>query len=105
MNYFVIFGIIILSFITSIVLSTIVMRMLRKRHPEAWEALGRPERINLSDRITPEGEPFWVTGYKKLNDPKFEEQVELLKTFNKVFGLITVVLLVLMIVKLVIQFS
>jgi len=101
MNYFVIFGIIILAFITSIVLSSIVMNMLRARHPRTWEALGRPKRINLGDRITPEGEHFWVTGYKKLNDPKFESQVELLKMFNKVFSIISLVFLVLMVVKLV----
>jgi len=100
MNYFVIFGIIILSFATSIVLSNITVRMLRKRHPDTWMALGRPKRINLSDKTTPDGEPFWVTGYKKLNDPKFQEQVELLKTFNKIFSVISLVFLVLMVVKL-----
>ena len=49
MNYFVIFGIIILAFVTSIALSTIVMNRLRIRHPDTWEALGRPKRINLAD--------------------------------------------------------
>ena len=102
MNYFVIFTIIILSFSASIAISTIVMNRLRNKHTDTWEALGRPKRINLSDKITPDGEHFWVTGYKKLNDPKFESNVELLKTFNKVFGIITVVFLVLMVVKLVI---
>jgi hypothetical protein len=105
MNYFVIFAIIVLSFSTSIALSYIVMNRLRNKHPETWEALGRPKRINLSDRITPDGEHFWITGYKKLNDPKFESNVELLKTFNKVFSIITVIFLVIMVVKLVLGFS
>ncbi len=100
MNYFVIFGIIILAFITSIILSAITMNMLKTRHPETWMALGRPKRINLSDRVTPDGEHFWITGYKNLDDPKFESQVELLKLFNKVFSVITLVLLVLMVIKL-----
>lgn len=100
MNYFVIFAIIVLAFTTSIALSTIVMNRLRNNHPETWEALGRPKRINLSDRITPDGEHFWVTGYKKLNDPKLENNVELLMTFNKVFSIITVIFLILMVVKL-----
>ena len=72
MNYFVIFGIIILSFVVSNVLSSMVMKRLRTRHPETWEALGRPKRINISDRITPDGKHFWVTGYKELSVPKFE---------------------------------
>jgi len=101
MNYFVIFAIIILAFATSIALSSIVMNRLKTRHPEMWESLGRPKRINLSDRITPDGEHFWITGYKKLNDPKFESHVELLKMFNKVFSIISIVFLVLMVVKLV----
>ena len=105
MNYFVIFAIIVLSFSTSIALSHIVMNRLRTKHPETWEALGRPKRINLSDRITPDGEHFWITGYKKLNDPQFESNVELLKTFNKVFSIITVIFLVLMVVKLVLGLS
>lgn len=104
MNYFVIFGIIILSFITSFVLSSMVVRKLRTRHPETWEALGRPKRINISDRITPDGDHFWVTGYKKLNDPQFESQVEFLKLFNNIFGIIAVALLVLMVVKLVLGY-
>ena len=101
MNYFVIFAIIVLSFSTSIALSTIVMNRLKNRHTETWEALGRPKRINLSDRITPDGEHFWITGYKKLNDPKLESNVELLMTFNKVFSIIIVIFLILMVVKLV----
>lgn len=101
MNYFVIFAIIVLSFSISIALSTIVMNRLRKKHPEIWEALGRPKRINLSDRITPDGEHFWITGYKELGDPKLESNVELLKLFNNVFGVIIVVFLVLMVGKLV----
>jgi len=104
MNYFVIFGIIILSFVTSIVLSSTVMRRLRTRHPGTWEALGKPRRIDISDRITPDGKHFWTAGYKELNDPKFESQVELLKMFNNVFGVIIVVLLVLMVVKLMLGF-
>ncbi len=104
MNYFVIFGIIILSFAASIFLSSMVMRRLRTRHTETWEALGRPKRIDISHRITPDGEHFWVTGYKKLKDPKFESQVEFLKLFNNVFGIITVALLVLMVVKLVLGY-
>lgn len=105
MNYFVIFAIIVLSFSTSIALSTIVMNRLKKNHLETWEALGRPKRIDLSDRITPDGEHFWVTGYKKLNDPKLESQVELLKLFNNVFGVIIIVLLVTMVVKLLLGFT
>jgi hypothetical protein len=101
MNYFVIFAIIVLSFSTSIALSTIVMNRLKNKHSETWEALGRPKRINLSDRITPDGEHFWITGYKKLNDPKFESNVELLMTFNKVFSIIIAILLISMVVKLV----
>jgi hypothetical protein len=100
MNYFVIFGIIVLAFATSIILSAITMNMLKTRHPDTWRALGRPKRINLSDRTTADGEHFWITGYKKLDDPKFESQVELLKLFNKVFSVITLVLLVLMVIKL-----
>jgi hypothetical protein len=100
MNYFVIFGIIILAFITSIVLSSIVMRRLRTRHSETWEALGKPNRIDISDRVTPDGKHFWTAGYKELNDPKFESHVELLKMFNNVFGVIVLALLVLMVVKL-----
>ena len=100
MNYFVIFGIIILAFVTSIVLSSIVMKRLRTRHLETWEALGKPKRIDISDRITPDGKHFWTAGYKDLNDPKFESQVELLKMFNNLFGVIVVALLVLMVVKL-----
>ena len=100
MNYFVIFGIIFLTFIGSLVLSSIVMKRLKTTHSEAWEALGRPVRIDLSSKITPEGKPFWVTGYKELNDPKFESQVELLKLYNNVFGVITIVFIVLMVVKL-----
>ena len=99
MNYFVIFGIIFLAFITSITLSSIVMRRLRIRHPETWKALGRPKRIDISNKTTPDGKHFWINGYKDLNDPKFESQVELLKTFNNVYGVIIVVLLVLMVVK------
>ena len=105
MNYFVIFAIIVLSFSTSIALSTIVMNRLRNKHPETWEALGRPKRINLSDRITPDGEHFWVTGYKKLNDPRFESNVELLMTFNKVFSIIIVILVIAMVIKLVLGYS
>lgn len=105
MNYFVIFGIIILAFVTSIALSAITMRMLRTKHPETWMALGRPKRIDLSQKITPDAEPFWVSGYKKLNDPKFAEQVELLKTFNKIFGVISLVFLILMVVKLVLKYA
>lgn len=101
MNYFVIFAIIVLSFSTSIALSTIVMNRLRNKHPETWEALGRPKRIDLSDRITPDGEHFWITGYKDLNDPKFESNLELLKLFNKVFSIITILFLVLMVGKLI----
>jgi hypothetical protein len=104
MNYFVIFGIIILAFFTSIILSSMVMHRLRSRHTEIWQAMGRPTRINISDRITPEGEHFWITGYKKLNDPQFESLVELLMTFNKVFGVITIALLVLMVVKLILGY-
>jgi hypothetical protein len=104
MNYFVIFGIMILAFITSMVLSSLTMRMLRTRHPETWEALGRPKRINLSDKTTPDGKHFWTTEYKELDDPKFESQVELLKMFNNVFGVIVMVLLVLMVVKLVLGY-
>ena len=100
MNYFVIFGIIILAFVTSIVLSSIVMKRLRTRHLETWEALGEPKRIDISDRITPDGKHFWTAGYKDLNDPKFESQMELLKMFNNLFGVIVVALLVLMVVKL-----
>ena len=100
MNYFVIFGIIILAFATSIILSSIVMKSLRTRHPETWENLGQPKRIDISDRVTPDGKHFWTAGYKELNDPKFESQVELLKMFNNVFGVIIVVFLVLMVVKL-----
>ena len=101
MNYFVIFGIIVLAFAASIALSTITMNRLRIKHPDTWEALGRPKRINLSDRITPDGEHFWLSGYKKLGDPKFEGLVEFLKTFNKTFSIITLVFLVLMVVKLI----
>ncbi len=104
MNYFVIFGIIILAFVTSIVLSSTVMKRLKTRHSETWEALGKPRRIDISDRITPDGKHFWTAGYKELNDPKFESQVELLKMFNNVFGVIIVVLLVLMVVKLMLGF-
>jgi hypothetical protein len=100
MNYFVIFGIIILAFATSIILSSIVMKSLRTRHPETWENLGQPKRIDISDRVTSDGKHFWTTGYKELNDPKFESQVELLKMFNNVFGVIIVAFLVLMVVKL-----
>jgi len=100
MNYFVIFAIIVLAFTTSIALSTIVMNQLKKKHTETWEALGRPKRIILSDRIDPDGEHFWITGYKRLNDPKFESNVELLKLFNKVFSIIILVFLVLMVGKL-----
>ena len=77
------------------------MKRLRTRHPDEWEALGRPKRINLSDRITPDGEHFWLSGYKKLNDPKFESQVELLVIFNKVFSIISVVFIILMVVKMI----
>lgn len=105
MNYFVIFGIIILAFATSIILSSIVMKSLRTRHPETWENLGQPKRIDISDRITPDGKHFWTTGYKELNDPKFESQVELLKMFNNVFGVIIVVFLVLMVVKLMLGYG
>lgn len=101
MNYFVIFGIIILAFATSMVLSSFVMKKLRTGHPITWEALGKPRRIDLRARVTPDGKPFWTKGYKELNDPKFESQVELLKMFNNFFGVITVVLLVLMVVKLI----
>jgi len=104
MNFFVIFGIIILAFVTSIVLSSTVMKRLKTRHPETWEALGKPRRVDISDRITPDGKHFWIAGYKELNDPKFESQVELLKMFNNVFGVIIVVLLVLMVVKLMLGF-
>ncbi len=104
MNYFVIFGIIILAFVTSVVLSSTVMKRLKTRHSETWEALGKPRRIDISDRITPDGKHFWTAGYKELNDPKFESQVELLKMFNNVFGVIIVVLLVLMVVKLMLGF-
>lgn len=100
MNYFVIFGIIILAFITSIVLSSFVMKRLRTRHLGTWEALGKPKRIDISDRTTPDGKHFWITGYKELNDPKFESQVELLKMFNNVLGVISLIFLVLMVVKL-----
>jgi hypothetical protein len=100
MNYFVIFGIIFLAFVTSIVLSSTVMKRLRTRHPDTWEALGKPRRINISDRTTPDGKHFWTAGYKELNDPRFESQVELLKMFNNVFGVIIVTLLVLLVVKL-----
>ena len=100
MNYFVIFGIIILTFAGSLILSSIVMKRLKTTHPETWEALGRPVRIDLSSKVTPGGEPFWVTGYKELNDPKLESQVEFLKLYNNVYGVITVVFLVLMVVKL-----
>ncbi len=100
MNYFVIFGIIILAFITSIMLSSRVMKGLRTRHSDIWEAMGRPRRLILKDRITPDEEPFWIKGYKELNDPKFESQVELLKMFNNVLGIIVLVFLVLMVVKL-----
>jgi len=104
MNYFVIFGIIILAFATSIALSAITMKRLRTKHPETWEALGRPRQINLSDKVTPDGEHFWISGYKNLNDPKFESNVELLKMFNKVFSIISVVFLVLMVIKLVLGY-
>ena len=100
MNYFVIFGIMILAFVTSIVLSSFVMKRLRTRHPETWEALGKPKRIDISARTKPDGKHFWTEGYKKLNDPKFESQVELVKLFNNIFGIIIVALLVLMVVKL-----
>ena len=100
MNYFVIFGIVILAFTTSVTLSNMIMRRLRTKHPQIWEALGRPKRINLSDRIDPDGEHFWITGYKSLGDEKFESQVELLKMFNKVFSIIIFVFLVLMVGKL-----
>ena len=100
MNYFVIFGIIILAFVTSIALSSNVMKRLRTRHPGTWEALGKPKRIDISDRTTPDGKHFWTTGYKELNDPKFESQVELLKMFNNVLGVISLIFLVLMVVKL-----
>lgn len=100
MNYFVIFAIIVLAFATSIALSTIIMNRLRIKHTDTWEALGRPKRINLSDRMSPDGKHFWVTGYKELNDPKFESLVDLLKLFNNVFGVIIVVFLVLMVIKL-----
>ena len=75
MNYLVIFVIIVLAFATSIALSTIVMNRLKNSHPDTWEALGRPKRIDLSDRIDPEGEHFWVSGYKKLQDPKLESNL------------------------------
>lgn len=101
MNYFVILAIIVLSFSTSIALSAITMNRLKKNHPETWEALGRPKRINLSDRVTPDGEHFWISGYKKLGDPKLESHVELLKLFNNVFGVIIIIFLVLMVGKLV----
>ena len=100
MNYYVIVGIIILAFVTSIVLSSLVMKRLRTRHTETWEALGKPKRIDISNRTTPDGKHFWLAGYKELNDPKFESQVELLKMFNKVLGGISLVFLVLMVVKL-----
>jgi hypothetical protein len=100
MNYFVIFGIIILAFITSITLSSRVMKTLRTRHTDIWEALGRPRRLILKERVTPEDHPFWLKGYKELNDPQFESQVELLKMFNSVLGVIVLIFLVLMVVKL-----
>ena len=102
MNYFVIFGIIILAFMTSIALSTIVMNRLRIKHSQTWEALGRPKRIDISHRATKDGKHFWIYGYKELGDPKFESQVELLKLFNNVFGVIIVIMLILMVAKLVI---
>ena len=102
MNYFVIFGIIVLAFVTSIALSTITMNRLRIKHRETWEALGKPKRIDISVKLPPDGEHFWLTGYKKLGDPRFESQVELLKTFNNVFGVIIVVMLILMVAKLII---
>jgi len=105
MNYFVIFGIMILAFITSIILSSNIMKRLRSIHPDTWEALGRPRRLILKDKTTPDGEPFWIKGYKDLNDPKFESQVELLKMFNNVLGVIVLVFLVLMIVKLVMGYG
>lgn len=104
MNYFVIFGIIILAFITSMILSWLVMRALRTRHPGIWEAMGRPRRIDIKDRSTPGGEHFWVTGYKKLDDPRFESLVDLLKTFNSVLGVIIVVFLILMVGKLILGY-
>jgi len=104
MNYFVIFGLIILLFSGSLVLSSIVIKRLKTTHSETWEALGRPVRIDLSSKVTPEGKPFWVTGYKELNDPKFESQVEFLKLYNNVFGTIAVVFLILMVVKLVLGY-
>ena len=76
------------------------MKGLRTRHSDIWEAMGRPRRLILKDRITPDEEPFWIKGYKELNDPKFESQVELLKMFNNVLGIIVLVFLVLMVVKL-----
>jgi hypothetical protein len=100
MNYYVIFGIIILAFVTSIVLSSLVMKRLRTRHPETWEALGKPKRVDISNRTTPDGKHFWIAGYKELNDPGFESQVEFLKMFNKVLGGISLVFLILMVVKL-----
>jgi len=105
MNYFVIFGIVILAFITSIVLSARVMKRLRTKHTETWEALGRPPRLILKDRVTPDSEPFWLKGYKELNDPKFESQVELLKMFNNVLGVIVLVFMVLMVIKLMMGYA
>ena len=105
MNYYVIFGIIILAFITSIALSSRVMKRLRTRHTDTWKAMGKPTRLILKDRVTPDSEPFWLKGYKELDDPQFESQVELLKMFNNVLGVIVLVFLVLMVVKLMMGYT
>ncbi len=104
MNFFVIFGIIFLAYLTSILLSMRIIKRLKNLHPVVWEEMGKPKMIKVGQRIGgPEGKHFWIDGYKDLGDKDLENQIELLRMFNNVYGVITVVFIVLMVGKLILS--